>query len=131
MYSQESHSKGIYHMQIQQQEKPLKQQLQCILWQNGGIQSDVPRENLPGILLDPQALVWLDILGDGSPSEQMLKDVFKLQRITIQTICEEHERAKFVETENYYYLVVHGLVFDASTEEAETPKLDIVFAKNF
>ena len=46
-------------------------------------------------------------------------------------MCEEHERAKFAESDNYYYLVVHGLVFDATTEEAETPKLDVVFAKNF
>jgi magnesium transporter len=83
------------------------------------------------MLSDPQALIWLDIQGDCKPSESMLKDVFKLQKITIQTICEEHERAKFAESDDYYYLVVHGLVFDTTTEEASTPKLDIVFAKNF
>ena len=88
-------------------------------------------ENLPEILSDPQALIWLDIQGDCNPSERMLKDVFKLQRITIQTMCEEHERAKFAESDDYFYLVVHGLVFDTTTEEAETPKLDIVFAQNF
>src|SRR5439155_365276 len=44
---------------------------------------------------------------------------------------EEHERAKFVESDDYRYLVVHGLVFDTTTEEDNTPKLDIVFAKNF
>ena len=118
-------------MQLQQQEKPLKQRLQNILWQNGGIRIDLPLEHLPEILNDPQALVWLDIQGDCTPSEQVLKDVFKLQRITILTMCEEHERAKFTENENYSYLVVHGLVFDSATEESETPKLDIVFAKNF
>jgi magnesium transporter len=115
----------------QQEEKPLKQQLRYIVWQNGGIHIDLPLENLPEILSDPQALVWLDIQGDCNPSERMLKDVFKLQKITIHTICEEHERAKFTESDDYFYLVVHGLVFDATTEEAETPKLDIVFAKNF
>jgi len=46
-------------------------------------------------------------------------------------MCEEHERAKFVESDDYYYIVVHGLVFDTTTEEENTPKLDIVFAKNF
>ena len=46
-------------------------------------------------------------------------------------MCEERERAKFAESDDYYYLVVHGLVFDTTTEEASTPKLDIVFAKNF
>ncbi len=118
-------------MQLQQEEKPLKQQLRTILWQNGSIQINPHLENLPEILGDPQALIWLDIQGDCNPSERMLKDVFKLQRITIQTICEEHERAKFAESDDYFYLVVHGLVFDTTTEEAETPKLDIVFAQNF
>jgi len=117
-------------MQLQQ-EKPLKQQLQTTLWQNSSISTNPPLENLPEILNDPQALVWLDIQGDCNPSERMLKDVFKLQHITIHTMCEEHERAKFAESDDYSYIVVHGMVFDATTEEAETPKLDIVFAKNF
>jgi magnesium transporter len=118
-------------MQLEQQEKPLKQQLRTILWENGGIHINPPLENLPDILHDPQALIWLDIQGDCSPSERMLNDVFKLQHITIKTMSEEHERAKFAESDDYRYLVVHGLVYDATTDEAETPKLDIVFAKNF
>ncbi len=115
----------------QQEEKPLKQQLRTIVWQNGDIRINPPLEDLPAILNDTQALAWLDIQGDCNSSERMLKDMFKLQHITIQTMCEEHERAKFAESDDYYYLVVHGLTFDAKTEEAETPKLDIVFAKNF
>ena len=117
--------------QISQQEKPLKQQVRTIIWQKGKLSFDLPLEKLPETLNDPQALVWLDIQGDFSPFESMLRNVFKLQHITVQTMCEEHERAKFAESEDYYYLVVHGLTFDATTEEAETPKLDIVFAKNF
>jgi magnesium transporter len=118
-------------MQLQQQDKPLKQQLQTTIWQNGALSFDLPLEKLPETLNDPQALVWLDIQGDYNPTESLLRGVFKLQHITIQTMSEEHERAKFAESDDYYYLVVHGLVFDATTEEAETPKLDIVFAKNF
>jgi magnesium transporter len=118
-------------MQLQQEEKPLKRQLRMIVWQNGSIHTNLQLENLPEILSDPQALIWLDIQGDCNPSKGMLKDVFTLQHITIQTMCEEHERAKFTESENYCYIVVHGLVFNATNEEAETPKLDVVFAKNF
>jgi magnesium transporter len=118
-------------MQLQQQEKPLKQQLRTTIWQNGKPSIETSLEKLPETLNDPQALVWLDIQGDYKPSENMLRNVFKLEHITIQTMCEEHERAKFAESDNYNYLVVHGLVFDTTTEEATTPKLDIVFAKNF
>ena len=118
--------------QISQQEKLLKQQqLHTIIWRNGNLSFDPPQDQLQEVLNDPQALIWLDIEGACSLSESMLRNVFKLQHITIQTICEEHERAKFAESDDYRYLVVHGLVFDATTEEDKTPKLDIVFAKNF
>src|SRR5262249_43110988 len=32
---------------------------------------------------------------------------------------------------HYYYLTVHGLGFDATTREAVTPKLDVLFAPDF
>ncbi len=118
-------------MQLQQQEKPLKQQLRTLIWRDSKQSIDPSPGKLQEILKDPQALVWLDIEGDCSLSESMLRNVFKLQHITIHTMCEEHERAKFVESDDYRYLVVHGLEFDTTTEEDKTPKLDIVFAQNF
>ena len=117
--------------QISQQETLLKQQLRTILWQNGSISINPPLERLPETLNDPQALIWLDIEGDCSPSESLLRNVFRLQYITVRTMGEEHERAKFSESDDYRYLVVHGLEFDMTTEEEKTPKLDIVFAQNF
>ena len=101
--------------QISHQEKSLKQQLRTIIWQNGKLSIDPPLENLRETLNDPQVLVWLDIQGDCSPSESMLRNVFKLQHITVHTMCEEHERAKFSESDDYRYIVVHGLVFDTRT----------------
>lgn len=118
-------------MQLQQQEKPLKQQLHTTIWRDGKLSSNLPPDKLQEVLNDPQALIWLDIEGDCSLSESLLRKVFKLQHITVHTMCEEHERAKFVESDNYHYLVVHGLEFDSTTEEDKTPKLDIVFAQNF
>jgi len=116
----------------QQQEKLLqKQQLRTIIWQDSKLNVDFPPGKLQDVLNDPQALVWLDIEGDSSSSGSMLHKVFKLQHITIHTMSEEHERAKFVESDDYSYMVVHGLEYDTANEEAGTPKLDIIFSKNF
>ncbi len=116
----------------QQQEKLLQQQqLRTVIWQDGKLSTDFPPGKLQDVLNDPQALVWLDMVGDCSSSESMLHNVFKLRYITIHTMCEEHERAKFVESDDYFYMVVHGLVYDSANDEADTPKLDIVFSKNF
>jgi len=115
-----------------QQDKPLqKGELRTVVWQNGKISMDSSPETIQEILHDPHALIWLDIMGNCGSQEALLHDVFELAPITIQTMDEEKERAKFTEQENYFYLVVHGLSYDTQTDEADTPKLDIVFGKNF
>jgi len=115
-----------------QQDKPLqKEELRTVVWQNGKISTDSSPETIQEVLHDPHALIWLDIMGNCSSQEALLHDVFELAPITIQTMDEEKERAKFNEQENYFYLVLHGLSYDAQIDEAATPKLDIVFGKNF
>ncbi len=119
--------------QIQtQQDKPMQQgELRTVVWQNGKSTRESPPETLQEVLHDPHALIWLDILGKCGQEQALLHNVFELAPITLQTMDEEKERAKFTEQEHYFYLVVHGLLFDTQTEEADTPKLDIVFGKNF
>ena len=115
-----------------QQDKPLqKGELRTVVWQNGKISTDSSPEIIQEALHDPHALIWLDIMGNCSSQEALLHNVFELAPITIQTMDEEKERAKFNEQENYFYLVVHGLSYDTQIDEADTPKLDIVFGKNF
>src|SRR5260221_4614114 len=115
-----------------QQDKPLqKGELRTVVWQNGKISMDSSPETIQEVLHDPHALLWLDIMGYWKSQEALLHDVFELAPITIQNMDEEKERAKFTEQENYFYLVVHGLSYDTQTDEADTPKLDIVFGKNF
>ena len=119
--------------QIQpQQDKPLQQgELRTVVWQNGKSTAESSPETLQEVLHDPHALVWLDILGECGLHQALLHNVFELAPITLQTLDEEKERAKFTEQENYFYLVVHGLSYDTQTDESDTPKLDIVFGKNF
>lgn len=114
------------------QDMPLEQgTIRTVIWQNGKLSTENAPERWQEILQDPDALIWVDILGDGSSQHDLLHDVFALAPITLQTMNEERERAKFTEQEHYFYMVVHGMSFDTQTEEAETPKIDIVFGKNF
>ncbi len=102
-----------------------------LAWRNGTLIPDLSQEALQETLNDPQAVVWLDIEDDPDRYADMFSQVFKLSHITIHTIGEKYERAKFYDGNGYFYVVVHGLVFDSKNEEASTPKLDIVFAQNF
>jgi len=49
----------------------------------------------------------------------------------METIEEAHERARFTQGRDYFYIITHSLVFDPVTDEADTPKLDILFGNRF
>jgi magnesium transporter len=102
-----------------------------LVWQNNKIQADVSHAVIARVQDDPHALVWLDLEGDPQAFGPTLATTFGLSLITIETIDEEHERAKLVQGHNYFHLVVHGVTFDEKTDEAIMPKLDIVFGQNY
>lgn len=102
-----------------------------LIWQNDKIQADVLHPIIERAQDDPHALIWLDLEGNTHTRGPTLAKTFGLSHITIETIEEEHERAKLVQGHNYFYLVVHGLVYDGKADEAATPKLDIVFGQNY
>jgi magnesium transporter len=115
-----------------QQDRPLHPgKRRTVVWQDGEIKSASAPDTIQQVLRDPHSLLWLDITGACDSQEALLKKVFQLAPITIQTMREERERAKFTEQERYFYLVVHGMTFDTQTDEESMPKLDIIFAQNF
>ena len=102
-----------------------------LAWQNGALQPKFSASGLSQSLNTEGTLLWLDIEGDPTEAEKLLSQTFGLSRLTIRTIGEEAERAKFVEGHKYFYLVLHGIGFDQQTEDANTPKIDIVFSKHY
>ena len=106
---------------------------QIVIWQNGSLQISCSPDQIHSALEDDQAVVWLDIQFDDSLQkyEALLKKEFGLLPLVIEMIQENKERAKLISHGHYFYLVVHSLVFNAESIEAATPKLDIVFGKNF
>ncbi len=106
-------------------------QVRTRVWQDGKLRSDIPVGKLKGIRDDPKALVWVDLEGDPSHHDHKLAEVFGISRLTMETIEEEHARARFTQGRNYFYLITHSLFFDPATDEAKTPKLDILFGSNF
>jgi magnesium transporter len=105
----------------------------ALLWQDGKLRADESTQTIKNALQDPAAVVWLDLIIDQDPEQYMsiLRNVLKFSHLTIESIREEHERSKLTQGNGYFYLVMHELDFDTTTGEASTPKLDIVFDKNF
>ncbi len=106
-------------------------QQRLLVWQNGKLNKGATIKTLGDVLHDPQAVIWLDLDGDIAECRDALHTTFKLSSITLDTMQEDRERAKFTEGKGYFYLVMHGLTFDETTEDGATPKLDIAFGQNF
>lgn len=106
---------------------------QLVIWQNGTLQFSCSPAQIHDALDDDQAVIWLDIQFDGTIQkyQDLLQKEFLLLPLVIEMIEEDKERAKLIGHGHYFYLVVHSLLFNAKTIETTTPKLDIVFGKNF
>jgi magnesium transporter len=101
------------------------------VWRDGKLLTDVPVEKLKGMRDDPHTLVWMDMEGDPRQHADKLAHAFGLSRLTVETIEEERERARFTQGRDYFYIITHSLLFDPKTDAAETPKLDTIFGSNF
>ncbi|GCF10091.1 magnesium/cobalt transporter CorA [Dictyobacter arantiisoli] len=106
---------------------------QIIISQKGLLQVDATNQQLHDALQDTQSIVWLDIQSGKNLAKYigLLSNEFQLLPLTIESMQEEKERAKLVGYHHYFYLVVHSLNFNGDAVEADTPKLDIIFGKNF
>lgn len=106
---------------------------ELLVWRNHQETVNCSIDQLHDALQDEHAVVWLDIqTGDKlSTYNELLTTDFKLSRLVMDSIAEERERAKLVEIHDAFYVVLHGIAFDPETEEAVTPKIDIVFSHNY
>lgn len=92
------------------------------------------RQELRAALQDQQSLICLDLQledSDLSHYHDLLAQEFKISPLILSNIEEDKDRAKLLEGRGYFYLLVHGLNFDMKTGEANTPKIDIAFGRDF
>jgi magnesium transporter len=102
-----------------------------LIWQNNRLRATASIDKLSQVKQEGDTLIWLDIQDELGQWRKRLASAFDLAPITLDTMAEVYERAKFNEGRGYFYLVVHGLTFHADAGQAETPKLDIVFGPHF
>src|SRR5215470_4561994 len=99
--------------------EPAQMHMRTHVWQDGKLLSDIPVGKLEGMRDDPHTLVWVDLEGDPRHHDRKLADVFGISRLTMETIEEERERARFTQGRNYFYIITHSLIFDTVTDEAQ------------
>ena len=87
--------------------------------------------DLPELLKDNSAVIWVDMEAPTEADERVLLDVFKFHPLTVEDCRENRHYPKVEEFEGYLYFIVHGVTADISPERFNTIELDGFLGSNY
>ena len=95
------------------------------------IEENLTAADLPELLKDPTAVIWIDMESPTAADEQILLDVFHFHPLTVEDCRENRHYPKIEEFEGYLYFIVHGVRADISPERFNTIELDGFLGPNY
>ena len=95
------------------------------------ITEGVPVEQLPELLQDQSAVIWVDMDSPTEADEQVLLDVFNFHPLTVEDCRENRHYPKVEEFPGYIYFIVHGVTSDTSPDRFNTIELDGFLGSNY
>jgi len=87
--------------------------------------------DLPELLKDLSAVIWVDMEQPTEADERVLLDVFHFHPLTVEDCRENRHYPKVEEFEGYLYFIVHGVTADISPERFNTIELDGFLGRNY
>jgi len=87
--------------------------------------------DLPELLKDTSAIIWVDMEAPTEADERVLLDVFKFHPLTVEDCRENRHYPKVEEFEGYIYFIIHGVTADISPERFNTIELDGFLGSNY
>src|SRR4029079_6153570 len=95
------------------------------------IQENFTAADLPELLKDLSALLWVDMEAPTEKDEHVLLDVFKFHPLTVEDCRENRHYPKIEEFEDYLYFIVHGVTANTSPDRFNTIELDGFLGPNY
>ncbi|HEX5876608.1 MAG TPA: magnesium/cobalt transporter CorA, partial [Pyrinomonadaceae bacterium] len=107
--------------------------MEILVYRKGSpkIEENLTVADLPEILKDPSAVIWVDMESPTEADEQVLLDVFKFHPLTVEDCRENRHYPKVEEFDGYLYFIVHGVRADTSPERFNTIELDGFLGRNY
>jgi magnesium transporter len=87
--------------------------------------------DLPELLKDESAVIWVDMEGPTADDERVLLEVFKFHPLTVEDCRENRHYPKVEEFQDYLYFIVHGVRADTSSARFNTVELDGFLGPNY
>ena len=95
------------------------------------VQTGFTIEQLPELLHDEKAVVWVDMEKPTEAEDRLLLDVFRFHPLTVEDCRENRHYPKIEEFPNYLYFIVHGVTADTSPDRFNTIELDGFLGPNY
>ena len=95
------------------------------------IQEHFTAADLPELLKDESAVIWIDMESPTADDEQILLEVFKFHPLTVEDCRENRHYPKIEEFDGYIYFIVHGVTADISPDRFNTIELDGFLGPNY
>lgn len=100
---------------------------------DGTLQHDLNTEQLAAALKDKDGLLWLDLnCGPSLDNRELLTTTFSFHPLAVEDALEESHVPKINDWEEYVYLVLHAVRFDAEPSAQVSPlELDVFLGPNY
>jgi magnesium transporter len=107
--------------------------MEILLYRNGAhkITEGVTVDQLPELLQDKSAVIWVDMESPTQADERVLLDVFHFHPLTVEDCHENRHYPKVEEFPGYLYFIVHGVTADTSPDRFNTIELDGFLGSNY
>ena len=107
--------------------------MEILVYRHGDnkVQEGIPVDQLPELLKDESALIWVDMEMPTHEDDRVLLDVFQFHPLTVEDCRENRHYPKVEEFPGYIYLIVHGVRADTSPDRFNTIELDAFLGSNY
>ncbi len=99
---------------------------------DGQLKTDLSEEEYKTVLQDPQGLLWVDF--EATPAkldEKTLIDVFGFHPLAVDDALQETHVPKVDDWENYLYIALHAIAYEAQAGDLEMIELDVFMGANY
>ena len=107
--------------------------MEILLYREGAekIETGFTIEQLPNLLKDEKAVIWVDMPEPTEADDQVLLNVFHFHPLTVEDCRETRNYPKVEEFPGYLYFIVHGVRADTSPDHFNTIELDAFLGANY
>jgi magnesium transporter len=107
--------------------------MEIFLYREGAerVEEGIALAQLPELLKDEKAVIWVDMSEPASEDEDVLLNIFNFHPLTVEDCRENRHYPKIEEFPGYVYFIVHGVRADTSSDRFNTIELDGFLGPNY